>query len=70
MENQQQTQSTIRLLRTPAVEQMTGFSRTEIYNRVKRGTFPKPIKLGRRSLAWPASQIEDWIKDRIKEAAQ
>jgi prophage regulatory protein len=66
--NDQQTP--IRLLRTAAVEKMTSLSRTEIYNRVKRGEFPKPIKLGRRSNAWPESAIEDWIKNLVKEASK
>jgi prophage regulatory protein len=61
---------TTRLLRTPAVEKITGFSRAEIYSRVKKGTFPQPLKLGRRSLAWVAMDIENWIKALVKEASK
>jgi prophage regulatory protein len=63
-------EQTTRLLRTPAVEKITGFSKAEIYRRVKVGTFPQPLKLGRRSLAWVATDIENWIKDLVKEAAK
>lgn len=58
----------VRLLRTKAIEQMTGFSRTEIYNRVKKNIFPKPLRLGHRSLAWVASDVEEWIKRLAREA--
>lgn len=61
---------TVRLLRTPAVEKISGLTAREIYNRVKKGTFPRPLKLGRRSLAWLASDIETWIKALVKEAGK
>lgn len=60
--------TTTRLLRMPTVQQMTGFSRTEIYKRMKEGTFPQSIKLGKRSIAWSAATIEAWIQDLEKEA--
>lgn len=61
-------QGTTRLLRMPTVQQMTGFSRTEIYKRMKEGTFPQSIKLGKRSIAWSAATIEAWIQNLEKEA--
>jgi len=61
-------QTTIRLLRMPTVQQMTGFSRTEIYKRMKEGTFPQSIKLGKRSIAWSSETIEAFIRDLEKEA--
>ncbi|MDO5610512.1 MAG: AlpA family phage regulatory protein [Pseudomonadota bacterium] len=40
------------LLRRPAVEARTGFSRSEIYCLVGLGRFPKPVKLGARPLSF------------------
>ena len=45
------------LYRRPIVEQVTGYSRTGIYRRVKAGTFTKPVKIGANSVAWPENEI-------------
>lgn len=57
------------LLRLPSVEAQTGLSKSEIYRRIKDGTFPKPIKLGARAVAWPSAQIDEWVKSLIEGAA-
>lgn len=46
-----------RLLRLPAVKAETGASRSTIYLRIQQGLWPKPVKLGPRSVAWPASEV-------------
>jgi len=38
-------------------------SRSEIYRRVKLGTFPKPVKLSANVTAWRSTDIEAWIKN-------
>ena len=58
------------LLRLPSVENKTGLSKSEIYRRIKAGTFPVPIKLGARAVAWPAAHIEAWVNDLIAKGAQ
>jgi prophage regulatory protein len=66
----QQTQSTNPLRRLPAVVAQTGLSKSEIYRRINSGTFPKPLKLGARAIAWPATEIDAWVKSLILGAAQ
>ena len=61
-------ESTTRLLRRRQVEAATGFRRSTIYERMARGQFPRQIRLGARSVAWVASEIEDWIAARIAES--
>jgi len=61
---------TIQLLRRPDVEKKTGLSRSTIYKRIDEGTFPKPIPLGGRLVAWLETDIQDWIKQRMKEAGR
>ena len=56
------------LLRRPAVEALTGLSRAGIYAAMSRGEFPRPIKIGKRAVAWPKSVIDDWIEARKAEA--
>jgi hypothetical protein len=36
-----------------------------MYERIKEEQFPKPIKIGQRSVAWVESDIDDWIKEKI-----
>ncbi len=59
-----------RLLRLPQVEALVGIRKTSIYDGVKAGTFPAPVKLSRRVAVWPAAAIDAWITERIKAGAK
>ncbi len=48
----------------PLVIGRTGVGRTSIYNGVKDGTFPAPIRLGPRAVGWLESDITEWINSR------
>lgn len=50
------------LLRLPEVQKKTLRGRTAIYT---DPTFPKPIKIGKRAVAWLESEVDAWIADRI-----
>lgn len=52
-----------RNLRLPEVKNMTGLSKTEIYRRVKAGTFPKQIRVSQRVAVWPLSRVQTWLKE-------
>ncbi|WP_420877385.1 helix-turn-helix transcriptional regulator [Sulfitobacter mediterraneus] len=51
-------------LRRPAVEAATGLSRSSLYSMMDREEFPRPIRIGKRAVAWPQSAIEAWLADR------
>jgi len=53
-----------RILRRPEVENRTGLSRSTIYAMISEGTFPKPIRLGKRAVGWPETAVADWIGER------
>jgi prophage regulatory protein len=55
-----------RLLRLPEVCSLVGLGKSSIYEGVKAGTFPAPIKLSRRAVVWPAATIDVWITEKIK----
>jgi prophage regulatory protein len=55
----------ISLLRLPAVIERTGYRRSTLYQKIKRGEFPAPIALGPRAVAWPSEDIDRWINERI-----
>lgn len=45
------------ILRLPAVKAESGSSRSTIYLRIQQGLWPKPVKLGARSIGWPSSEV-------------
>ncbi len=55
------------ILRIKATIAKTGVPRATIYLYMKTGTFPKPIKLGMRSVGWIEAELDDWLKARQGE---
>jgi len=55
------------LLRLKAVQAKTGLCRTEIYMRMHAGTFPLPVKLGRKFVAWVSTEVEKWVQAQVAE---
>jgi len=53
------------ILRRKQVQNRTGLSRSTIYERVKAGTFPRPISLGPRTVGWLEAEIDHWLSERI-----
>ena len=49
-----------RLLNKWAVEERTSLDITTIYRKMKAGTFPQPVRVGRRRVAWRESDIATW----------
>jgi prophage regulatory protein len=49
-----------RLLNKWAVEQRTSLDITTIYRKMKVGTFPQPVRVGKRRVAWKESDIAAW----------
>jgi prophage regulatory protein len=58
------------ILRRKQVEARTGLSRSTIYERMKKGTFPRPIRLGgqARAVGWLESEVESWIVTQIENS--
>lgn len=53
-----------RMRRRPEVEHVTGISRSTLYEMIKCGEFPKPVRLGRRAVGWPETAVSDWLDSR------
>ncbi|WP_303850295.1 AlpA family transcriptional regulator [Seleniivibrio woodruffii] len=53
------------LLRRNDVEELTGLSRSAIYQKMQQGDFPKQIKLGERTVAWLETDVTQWIESKI-----
>lgn len=60
----------IKLIKLPEVIKNTGFSKSHIYDQVKKGNFPKQVNLTAGSSAWVESEVDEWIADKIAERDQ
>ncbi len=56
-----------RLLRLHSVVSRVPLSKSEMYRRIKAGTFPAPIKIGVRAVAWREADIDQYISKLSKE---
>ena len=52
------------LLRRHEVEAATGLSRSHLYDLMRRGEFPEPLKLSPGAVRWLADEITEWIESR------
>ncbi|WP_338821365.1 AlpA family transcriptional regulator [Acidovorax temperans] len=51
----------MRILRLPAVSELTGLPRSTLYLYISKGQFPKPVKLGIRSVGWIQEEVDQWL---------
>ena len=52
------------LIRRHDVEAATSLSRSAIYAMMDEGKFPRPVRVGKRAVAWKKSEIEEWMATR------
>jgi predicted DNA-binding transcriptional regulator AlpA len=52
-------------LRLPEVKAVTGLSKSSLYALIRADSFPSPVRLGPRAVAWVRSEIKQWASDRI-----
>ena len=54
---------TQRIIRLSEVISRTGMSRSSIYERIKDGSFPSPIKITNHAVGWIEKEVDAWISD-------
>lgn len=47
-----------KMLRLPAVNSLSGLSRSTLYLRITQGLWTKPVSLGPRCVGWPSSEVD------------
>jgi prophage regulatory protein len=52
------------LARLPVVLKVTGLGRSTIYRWIADGSFPPPVRLGPRAVAWRWSDLDRWTQTR------
>jgi predicted DNA-binding transcriptional regulator AlpA len=58
------------LYRTKELTELLGISRGALCNWTLSGHFPKPIKLGSRTIAWSESDAEGWITEQQERTSK
>lgn len=54
-----------RLIRQAEVSRLTGLDVPLLYYKMQHGTFPRPIKISARAVAWRETDIAEWQKDPL-----
>ena len=54
-----------KLLKLFQVAEQLNVCKSQVYNLVKQGYLPKPIKIGKRGSGWLQSDIDSWFKSKI-----
>jgi prophage regulatory protein len=55
----------VTFLRLPEVKAMTGLSKSSLYALVRERSFPAPVRLGARAVAWVRSEVRQWAAERV-----
>jgi prophage regulatory protein len=55
----------VSFLRLPEVKMVTGLSKSSIYALIRADSFPAPVRLGPRTVAWVKSEIKQWATERV-----
>jgi prophage regulatory protein len=50
----------ISFMRQPAVMERTGLRESTLYKEIQEGSFPSPVPISERCVAWRADQIDAW----------
>ena len=57
----------LKVIKIATVKELTTLSVSSIYRLMKKGTFPKQIKLAERSSAWLLEEIYSWVEEKKDE---
>ena len=58
------TQTPVTLLKLSHVMACTALPKSTIYRKIAQNEFPRPVRLGKKSVAWRSDEIQQWIDSR------
>lgn len=66
------TKQKFKILRLPAVRELSGLATDSIYRLGREGRFPKRVKISERASGWLEHEVEEWIANlpRATESAK
>jgi prophage regulatory protein len=59
------TDSGSRILRLKAVLERRDPSRSTLYRKIERGTFPRQVRISERCIGWRERDLEHWLRDPV-----
>ena len=62
---QQGSSHEVIFLRLPEVKAATGLSKSSLYAVIRANSFPPPVRLGPRTVAWLRSEVKQWAAERV-----
>ena len=57
------TDTSDRILRLKSVLDRTGLTRSTLYRKMERGSFPRQLKLSARCAGWRESAVTQWMRN-------
>lgn len=64
----EQIRTALAILRRKQVEARTGLGRSSIYDYIKAGRFPAPVRIGDRAVGWLESEVDSWLSAQIERS--
>jgi len=61
-------QDEVSFLRLPELKSVTGLSKSSLYALIRANSFPSPVQLGPRTVAWVRSEVRQWAEERISKS--
>ena len=61
-------QDEVSFLRLPELKSVTGLSKSSLYALIRAKSFPSPVQLGPRTVAWVRSEVRQWAAERISKS--
>jgi len=61
-------QAEVSFLRLPELKSVTGLSKSSLYALIRAKSFPSPVQLGPRTVAWVRSEVRQWAAERISKS--
>jgi prophage regulatory protein len=52
-----------RILRLRTVLDRTGLSRSTLYRKIERGTFPAQVRISERCIGWREADVDQWLRN-------
>ena len=56
------------MIRLREVTRVTGLARSTIYKLIGEGSFPRPVRLAARAVAWRSDVVNAWIEQCIEKS--
>jgi prophage regulatory protein len=67
MPDQGQQTGPIRLLTKKQLRELVPLAYSSIWELMRRGEFPKALRIGRQRVAWREDEVREWIESRPRQ---